>query len=417
MPLPLFRRYLSDLRQRSSGPLRCPVGISHWSGNLELIAASPGSEVGQVLLLAWTDTFALPDLLPPGCAGVLLLGRGQERGRALGVVRLPSQALDPLHRLRLVGPGMHTIGLRQEPLSEPPAGSVEGSPQGPMARWSRTIGALDGEVWHRLVGLRYAIVGVGRTGSSLALALVRLGVSHLTLIDPDHVEIHNLGESAGLTEADLGRPKVEAVAAALASLAATHPEVVTVPGSITSLQALHAAQACDLLVSCVDHDGARLAAAILATLFCKPLLEIATGVHGQGAARQLGADVRLVLPGQCLLCFGGLRDEAEARRVLASAEAERAFYAHRDWRSERAGSLASLNQCAVGVAQRLLEDLIAERIQESLWARLEFDASGRLAVSYPTVSLPHDRPPCSLCKLRGWGEEGLPHVAELFRQG
>ncbi|MBI3962993.1 MAG: ThiF family adenylyltransferase [Deinococcus sp.] len=330
-------------------------------------------------------------------------------------MRLPSQDLEPLHQLRLVGPGMHAIGLQQELLPEPLARTmVEGSSEESVARWSRTIGALGQEAWQRLVGLRYALIGVGRAGSSLALALARMGVTQLTLIDPDRVESHNLGETPALTGADIGQLKVEAVAVSLASGAAVPPEVVTVPESITHLHALRAAQACDLLISCVDHDGARLAAAVIAALFCKPLLDIATGVHGQGRGRRLGADVRLVLPGQCLLCFGGLRDEARAWQMLASTEAERAFYARQDWRRERAGSLASLNQCAVGVGVRLLEDLIAERVQESTWAHLAFDASGRLTVSYPTGSPRLDRSPCSLCELAGWGEDGLPRVVDLL---
>lgn len=220
----------------------------------------------------------------------------------------------------------------------------------------------------------------------------------------------------GVTDADCGRPKVEVLADALAALALPSATIVPVPASITRLRALHAAQACDVLVSCVDHDSARLAATAMATVFCRPLLDIATGVHGHGPARQMGADVRLVLPERCLLCFGGLRHAAEAQHVLASAAAEGAFYAQRDWRHERAGSLASLNQCAVGMALRLLEDLIAERVQDSTWLHLEFDAMGRLAVSYPLVPPDNTPHPCRLCSLTGWGEEGLSRVAQLFRQ-
>jgi hypothetical protein len=284
-----------------------------------------------------------------------------------------------------------------------------------MVRWSRTIGALGVDVWQRLVRLRYGIIGVGRTGSRLALALAGLGVHALTLIDPDTLALPNLGEMAGVTDADLERPKVEAVATALTAVAPTPLALVCVPTSITRQPALRAAQACDVLLSCVDHDSARLAATAMATLYCKPLLDIATGVHGHGPRRQMGIDVRLVLPGRCLLCWGGLRDMATARQVLASAEAERLFYKYRNWQDERAGSLASLNQCALGIAQRLLEDLIAARVQDSMWVRLEFDAAGRLAVSYPMVPTTSDVR-CPLCRLGGWGEEGVPRLGAWLRQ-
>jgi hypothetical protein len=412
----LLYRYLHDLIRRPQGPVRCPVGVNRWSRHLELLLAAPGSAVGRVLLLSWTDTFVLPHLLPPDCAGVLLLGHNQQHGRFRGMVRLPSHTLAPFHAIRFVGPGMHTVTARQEWLPESLVSAMERLPAGSLTRWSRTMGALGEATWQRLTGLHYAIVGVGRTGSLLAHHLTRQGVRHLTLIDPDHIELHNLGEMLLGTEADLGRPKVEVVRGSLLPLAPQGSEVVSVPTSITRLQALHAAQACDVLVSGVDHDSARLAVTAIATLFCKPLLDIATGVHGHGPARQIGADIRLVLPGRCLLCFGGLRNPEEARQVLASAEAERAFYAQRNWQRERAGSLASLNLSAVGLALRFLEDLIDERIQDSAWEHLEFDASGNPSVSHPPVPPETDHYPCPLCRLTGWGEEGLPRVVELLRQ-
>ncbi len=137
----------------------------------------------------------------------------------------------------------------------------------------------------------------------------------------------------------------------------------------------------------------------------------------------MGADVRLALPAEtCLLCLGGLRDEAGARHALASADAERAIYAQRDWRRERAGSLASLNHLAVSLALRLYEDLLSERVQTSTWIHLEFDDAGRLAVNSPIPQFPNSPipqfpnspTPCRLCALTGWGEEGLWRVAEIF---
>jgi len=220
--VPMFYRYLHDLMQRPPGPVRCPVGVSRYTDHLELLGAVPGSAVGREVLISWTETFQVPHVLPTDCAGVLLLGQDWQRGRARGAIRLPSHTLAPLHRLRLVGPGMHVIALQE---AMPGARSQTG----PLQRWSRTIGALGQEAWQRLIGLRYAIIGVGRTGSKLALALVRQGVSHLTLIDSDHVELHNLGEMDGVNNADLGRPKVEALATVLAAQASTQLDVVPVP--------------------------------------------------------------------------------------------------------------------------------------------------------------------------------------------
>ncbi len=251
----------------------------------------------------------------------------------------------------------------------------------------------------------------------MARALARLGVRQITLVDPDIVEVGNLGEMDGVSEADVGRPKVEALARSLREVeVGSGLEVQALGISVTHLRALRAAAGCDLLVSTVDHDGARLGAAAIAGLYLKPLLDIATGIHMMdGEGRVMGADVRLVLPGNpaggCLLCLGGLHDPEAARRVLASARAETDSYARREWRRERAGSLLSLNQLAASVAVRLLEDFIGERVVDSTWVRLDFDEAGHLSVAYPPARPAEGCPLCGLC---GLGEAGLSHLAQAL---
>ncbi len=230
LPLPLFRQSLRDLLRQPTRTLRFPVGISRWEGNVELLAAPSNTqrrnelrdyEQRRTLLLSLTDDFTLPSSLPADCAGVLLIGRERQRGQARGFVQLTPNQLEPLDTLHLVGAGMFTVRLNDQfPMTNDQ--SAQPLDTGHWAldipeRWSRTVGALGLDVWHRLITLRYALIGVGRSGSSLALALARLGARHLTLIDPDTIEPHNLGEMEGVTEADIGKPKVEALAAHLSA--------------------------------------------------------------------------------------------------------------------------------------------------------------------------------------------------------
>jgi molybdopterin/thiamine biosynthesis adenylyltransferase len=63
----------------------------------------------------------------------------------------------------------------------------------------------------RLAELRVIIIGCGAVGSFTALSLCKMGVLHLTLIDPDTVSIENLPNQF-YRESDLGRKKVEACA-------------------------------------------------------------------------------------------------------------------------------------------------------------------------------------------------------------
>jgi molybdopterin/thiamine biosynthesis adenylyltransferase len=58
------------------------------------------------------------------------------------------------------------------------------------------------------------IIGVGGLGSPIALALVKMGCPRLTLYDADSVEPHNLPNQL-YRLADIGRPKVEALASLL----------------------------------------------------------------------------------------------------------------------------------------------------------------------------------------------------------
>src|SRR5438270_3022445 len=98
-PVSLLRRYMHDMLRCPAGPVGCPVGISRRTGHCEFLAAMPGSTVERVMLLSRTDTLAVPQVLPVDCCGVLLFGDGPQRGRAHGVVCLPTRAREPLHVL------------------------------------------------------------------------------------------------------------------------------------------------------------------------------------------------------------------------------------------------------------------------------------------------------------------------------
>lgn len=306
-----------------------------------------------------------------------------------------------------MGPGMHRVEVADDGF---PISDAE------RERWSRTIGALGGEaIWQRLVGLHIAVIGCSRSGSLAAVTLARSGVRHLTLIDPDVVELHNLGEMDAALAADVGRPKAEALADHLRSLLTPGGGTVApLVASIADPAALAVVKGCEVLVSCPDHDAARLAAAIAAALYHRVPLDIGTGIHftvGDGPVRNraMGADVRLILPGDgCLLCRGNLAAYAQAvddlchHRPLAALQNRQ-----RQWHTQRAGSLRMLNQPAVGLGLQMLQNLVAERLRASTWAHIEFDAAGRLQVTYPQPPSSGQSASCPLCARAGLGDARL----------
>src|SRR5262249_47284554 len=145
-------------------------------------------------------------------------------------------------------------------------------------RWSRTLGWLGPGAWDHLSGLSIVVAGCGRTGSELATFLARDGC-RLTLVDPDRIELHNLGEMATVTDADLGRPKAAAPAEGPARgrpwLA---PRVRAIPAPLADPAARAAVRECAVLVSCADNDAARLAAALLAVRCHLVHLDVGTAV-------------------------------------------------------------------------------------------------------------------------------------------
>ena len=70
---------------------------------------------------------------------------------------------------------------------------------------------LGDEAMRRIGEKRVIIFGVGGVGSYAAEALVRTGLTHLTIVDGDTVQPSNINRQLPATRATLGMPKVEAL--------------------------------------------------------------------------------------------------------------------------------------------------------------------------------------------------------------
>src|SRR5207253_4203227 len=109
--------------------------------------------------------------------------------------------------------------------------------------------------------------------------------------------------------------------------------------------------------------------AATAAAYLKPHLDIGQSVVvARGRERELGVDVRLIIPGQgCLQCIGGAGELSLAMSMYYLIRAPRV---ESDFREQRAGSLASLASIAVGLGMRLVEDMLVGVRTESTWLRL-----------------------------------------------
>lgn len=421
-PRHLLVTHLRELMQRSgtdaSQSTRIPLGRSWSREGLDYIVAGAPTPSELFLRLTLATEFKPPGDLDEqnsaGFAAALTIGTGNIAGQARGWVREEGGAWQPLDSLYLPGNGMDRVRLsgQDHPFT---AADAANTPDGPRVKpeefegMSRTIGALGPETFLRLTGLRYGFVGLGRLNSNLLFRLVETsGLRHCVLVDPDRVELHNTGESLLFDESSIGVPKVHA---AEDWLALHHPgvEVAALTRSITHGEAIAALKGCDILVSAPDHSGARLAASAIASAYNRVLLDIGTLVSRDG---RLGADVRLILNERCLLCFGGVSDEGRGRASLASPDRERSDLHDRDWRSERAGSLDSLNDLAACAGRRLVERCVAGQQRESVWLQFDETAEFPLRVSQPQPALERE----CFCSIAGWGDAGIPRILEVLER-
>jgi tRNA A37 threonylcarbamoyladenosine dehydratase len=363
--------------------------------DVRVVTLAATSESG--LLARLRDVLQRPPATTP--AVFLALGLADAAGLCAGGA-LGWSGPEPLRTVRVVAEGLPVANLLPNVRRESPdAVSTE--------VWSRSIGALSERVWERLARLVPTVFGCGRTGSMLAGALTRSGVRHLRLVDADRLQLGNLGEMELVAVSDVSRNKAEVLAETL-NTESFHAHVAhAVPVSATSLAALFAAKDADILITCVDNPAARLTVGFLAQLYLKPMLDIGTGIlESSPQGRQMGADVRLILPGRCPACFGGLRVGE------AVAAIDDPTLIETDWRRQRLGSLRSLNMVAVGVALRLIEDFLSGAVRESTWLNLNYN------VAVPRVNTPNSLPvgTCPVCSLAGTGDAGLAEVQGLLER-
>ncbi|HYJ99066.1 MAG TPA: molybdopterin-synthase adenylyltransferase MoeB [Burkholderiaceae bacterium] len=127
-----------------------------------------------------------------------------------------------------------------------------------LLRYSRHI-LLDEigiEGQQRLLRSRALVIGAGGLGSPVALYLGSAGVGHLTLVDPDHVDLTNLQRQVAHNLARVGRAKAESARDAVAAI---NPDVqVQTRVQRADAQSLDAlVREADVVLDCTDNFKTR----------------------------------------------------------------------------------------------------------------------------------------------------------------
>lgn len=201
--------------------------------------------------------------------------------------------------VRVIGDGGLEVSFNDE-LLPPPAFREE---------LKRTISAWGEKSQQKLARLHVGVVGVGSVGSVVAESLARMGVQHISLIDYDRVERHNLDRllHAQTRDAEERRLKVDLVGNVLERNAtAAEPIIDRLPLTVVEEDGFRKALDCDILFSCVDRPWGRHVLNYLAYAYLIPVID--GGIHidvRNGKLRQASWRSHGVYPGKrCLACIG-----------------------------------------------------------------------------------------------------------------
>jgi adenylyltransferase/sulfurtransferase len=224
-----------------------------------------------------------------------------------------------------------------------------------LERYARHIvlREVGGPGQQRLKAASVLVIGAGGIGSPALLYLAAAGVGRLGVVDHDQVSLSNLQRQVIHATPDVGRPKTESAAAAIARL---NPHVVVEPHAVRldAGNALKLIAAYDVVLDGSDNFATRYLVSDACYLAKRPLVTAALGVFDATLttirAHEAGADGRPNPSYRCLF-----PEPPPAGTVPACAEAGILGAL-----AGVAGALAALEvlRCIVGFGEGLVGRLL-----------------------------------------------------------
>ena len=195
----------------------------------------------------------------------------------------------------------------------------------PPDQFDRNIRAFGGEIQKVLGDLHVAVIGCGGTGSAVIEQLVRLGVRHLHLFDPDTLTASNLTRVYGSFPQDVGKPKVD-VSAAHVGRIAPDAQVITAQAKITTETTARLLLDADVVFGCTDDNAGRLVLSRIASYLLTPVIDcgvlLSSGDGGQ--IDGIYGRVTILGPGAaCLVCRNRIDLHRAAAEMLTPDEHQR----------------------------------------------------------------------------------------------
>jgi molybdopterin/thiamine biosynthesis adenylyltransferase len=198
--------------------------------------------------------------------------------------------------------------------------------QAPKEQFARQAMLLGAAGQHLVGAMKFAVIGLGGTGSLASLALVHHGARRLVLVDDEILAESNLPRIPASAPSDVKlRGKVE-LARAYARAHAPDIEVAALMQNVEHESVLPFLVGCDVIVVCTDNTTSRAYLNQLAQQYLIPLLDLGVQFSvgdADAVANEIGR-INLVRPGTpCLWCSGHISPERLAAESVPKAERAR----------------------------------------------------------------------------------------------
>lgn len=264
-------------------------------------------------------------------------------------------------------------------------------------RFERQIRLFGKEGQSRIQNARVAVVGAGGLGSHVIQQLAFLGVSCLTIIDPDELEKSNLNRLIGARHDDPipGTKKVD-IASRLVDSINQSIKLYTVPEELRTNEAFTEIKKSNYVFGCIDNDGGRLVLNELCSAFEIPYLDLASDIIKDEHSLDYGGRVFVNFDNNgCLFCYKviSLSDASlELELPAAQIDREKIYGVSQKYLDETGPSVVSIDGVVASLAVTEFMVMITGLREPSRLLHYR----GHLGIVNKSEDRPH--PNCYYCK-------------------
>lgn len=245
-----------------------------------------------------------------------------------------------------------------------------------------------------------SIIGVGGTGSAVAVQLARLGVKELRIVDKDKIELSNLNRLYGSTYRDIGKWKVNALKEHISHF--SRSVVDPIVADITNKDIVSILADSDVIFGCTDNLSSRAVLNDLAIQYYIPLIDVGCriDVREDRSVNQAVGKVQVVTPeGACLWCTGALEGKAILQESFSEEEKEKLSKEGYYQGIEKQPAIVSLTTLAATIAVNKFLSLLGV-FGEDYATRNQIELKDEFLIA----DSPEIRLDCVCNKRRGLGE-------------